>query len=100
MSRNSGGTKKKRKVSLRFLVVALAAFLIYAGFTFFDQQARLNRIHNEQLEVNKAMEQVQNEIDLLESKVKYTESDEFIEGLARERLGWVKEGETRYLEKE
>lgn len=35
----------------------------------------------------------------LEHMIHYTDSDEYIEKVARERLGWVKKGEIIFIEK-
>lgn len=43
--------------------------------------------------------QVQDTNADLEKLIQYTESEEYVEKVARERLGWVKKGEIIFIEK-
>ena len=52
------------------------------------------------------MEQLQQQIEQveelnadLERQIEYTKSPEYVEKVARERFGWVKKGEIKFIEK-
>ena len=56
------------------------------------QQNSINQLQDE-------IPEVQHENELLTRQIEQTKSREYIEKIARERLGWVKEGETIFIEK-
>ncbi|MBE3100879.1 MAG: septum formation initiator family protein, partial [Firmicutes bacterium] len=43
--------------------------------------------------------QVQHDNEVLSRQIALTESEDYIEQVARDRLGWVKDGETIFIEK-
>jgi len=57
-----------------------------------SQQARMDDLREE-------ISQVQHYNETLIRQIQHTQSDEYIEQAARDRLGWVKEGETIFIEK-
>jgi len=50
-------------------------------------------------ELQQAISQVQEENESLDRQIEHAKSDEYIEQAARDKLGWVKEGETIFIEK-
>ena len=50
-------------------------------------------------QLQQAISQVQHENEVLTRQIEHTKSEEYIEQAARDRLGWVKEGETIFIEK-
>lgn len=102
MVRNQGtkGRKivKKRKKSLNMIHVISIAFIIYFAITFFDQQLKLNK-YNSQIEMyTKEIEAKQNLVEYYNNKNENIASDEYIESVAREKLGLVKPYETVYVD--
>lgn len=90
----------KRRVTKRFFVVTFCALLLYVGVTFFIQQQELNRLKAEQQELQQQTEDAAMEKDKLQHMLETAKTDAYIESVAREKLGWVKQGETRYVFKE
>jgi len=92
---------KKKRYTLRprtkiFLVLL---FLGYFGITMLKQEIKLNE---QRAEIQHLKEQIAETEEVnaeLERLIEYTESEEFIEKVARERLGWVKKGEIIFIEK-
>jgi cell division protein DivIC len=84
---------KNRKVKLRFKLLILAVFLTYAGIAIFGQQAKINELKAEQEALTISIEQAQTELDRLEHKKAYMNTNEYIENAARERFGLVYEDE-------
>lgn len=96
MSQQKTRPRKKMKTTRKFFTVILGAVLLYAGVTFVIQQIELGKLKQEQ----QALEQQIADNDIkkqgLEDLLKYSETDEYIEAQAREKLGLVKEGEILY----
>ena len=69
--------KRKFRVTRRFYAVVLGTVLVFVGITFWHQEVELNRLRSKQTDL-------QNQ-----------QAD--IESIAREKLGWVKDGETRFV---
>lgn len=92
--------RAKRRVTKRFFVVTFCALLLYVGVTFFIQQQELNRLKAEQQELQQQTEDAAMEKDKLQHMLETAKTDAYIESVAREKLGWVKQGETRYVFKE
>ena len=91
-----GKVKKKTRVQLSHVVAI--AFVMYFSYTFFDQQLKINR-YNSQIEMyNKEIEAKQNLVEYYNTQSENITSDEYIESVARERLGLVKPYETIYVD--
>jgi cell division protein FtsB len=84
---------KNRKVKLRFKFAILAVFLTYAGIAIFGQQVKINDLEAQQEALTISVEQAQTELDRLEHKEAYMNTNEYVENTARERFGLVYEGE-------
>ncbi len=89
--------KNKRKIS-KVLVIIFAFYIIYFAYTFIQQQGLIysknTRIREIEGEIKKE-QALQLELD--EQKA-ILESDEYIEEVARERLGMVKQGEKIFID--
>lgn len=87
---------KKNRVQLPHIVAV--AFVMYFAYTFFDQQLKINR-YNSQIEMyNQEIEAKQNLVEYYNTQNENITSDEYIESVARERLGLVKPYETIYID--
>ena len=88
--------QKKKKINL-ILLVAMSGILVYFAVTFVKQQEEINMIENQmkvlkdRIEKEKAVQE-----ELLEQQ-NIIETDEFIEKIAREKLGMVKPGEKIFI---
>ncbi len=88
--------KKKKNVSIVHVMTIL--FIVYFGFTFFNQQLKLNK-YNSQIEMyEKEIESKQNLIEYYKSRKENITTDEYIESVAREKLGLVKPYEKVYID--
>jgi cell division protein FtsL len=83
----------KKKLILKRIIIA--AFIIFFAFSYIRQNITMNRIEKEigskqsQLdEVKQKNERLQDEVDKINS-----DSSDYLEKLARERLGMIKPGE-------
>ena len=89
---------KKRKKSLNIVHVMSIIFVIYFGYTFCDQQIKLNK-YNSQIEMyEKEIKSKQNLVEYYNNKNENISTDEYIESVAREKFGLVKPYETVYVD--
>ncbi len=90
----------KRKIRFRFYVYLLCAVLLYAGYALFSQWKETNRLKAEQQTLQEQIVNAELSIDKLKNLIEIADTDEYIESVAREKLGWVKPGETRFVIKD
>jgi cell division protein FtsB len=87
--------KLKLRTKLLLVILFIGYFLsivIQQEVEMLSQQARMDDLREE-------ISQVQHYNETLIRQIQHTQSDEYIEQAARDRLGWVKEGETIFIEK-
>lgn len=92
--------KKKTFRFSRIKVFVLIGVLVYASLTFFNQQTLLAAQQSKQQDLLSKQEDLQQEIEYYKNEQNYIGSDEWVERQARERLGWIKEDEKKYVEPE
>jgi len=87
----------KRK-SPKWMIFVLIGFIIYFIFVFFEQQKVL---YAKNIEMNNIQAKIKEEMELNEELKKQKEmlaTDEYIEKVAREKLGMVKPGERIFID--
>lgn len=85
--------KRKRKIKFRFKLLLLAFFLIYVGVAIYVQQMNIYELEEKKEELTLEYEQTQDELDRLEHKSEYMNTNDYIENTAREKLGLAYEDE-------
>ena len=90
----------KRRVTLKFKLLILAVCLVYAAILYAQQSALLDGLNKEKAQLQKTFEQQAIVNAQLENHAQFSNSDAYIEKTAREKLGWVKEDEIKFLEEE
>lgn len=88
----------RKKIKVNFLVIIFLAALIYISYLIVQQQSVLNN-YNKEIEYYKQKIQAEKEKneELKEKQDLYT-SDEYIENIARDKLGLVKPGEKIFID--
>ena len=90
--------KKKRTFRVnRIKVFVLLGVLVYASLTFFNQQTILAAQQTKQQQLLAEQDALNKEIDYYKNERDYIGSDEYVEREARERHGWLKPGEKKYV---
>ena len=79
------------------LPAVLAAAVFAVGLTLSDQAARMRSLQEEEAALRSQVEELQSERARLMHMIDYAGTDAYVEQIARGTLGWVKEGETRYV---
>ena len=81
----------KKRLTLRKVII-IFIFAIFI-FNYIKQEITIKRIKEDIIVSQKQLEELKNKNVELETDLKKTESDEYIENLIRERLGMIKDGE-------
>lgn len=92
-----GSMKFKPKNKKVYLILTVC--FLYIGYILINQQIEMFKCNKQIKENDKKIAEQQQQInDLIKAKQNY-KSDEFIERIAREKLGYVKAGEKVYIDK-
>jgi cell division protein FtsB len=91
-------TKPKKRVTLRFKLLILLACLVYAGVLFINQGTLLGQLTKEKQALQDQYDQQAMVNSELQNEAQFTNSDAYVEKAAREKLGWVKKGEIKFVE--
>lgn len=89
--------KKKRTATKRFFLLIFAALFLYVGVIAFSQWKEYRQIQQMKAAQEEKIREAERKIQSLKNTIEFANTPEFIESLAREKLGWVKKGETRYV---
>ncbi|KUK54776.1 MAG: Cell division protein FtsL [Desulfotomaculum sp. 46_296] len=92
----------KRKKTFRFSISRLSSLilvilLIYLVASFTLQFKKLYAMQHEMKEVQKKVVELQGKNLQMREQLKLVQSDQYIEQMAREKLGLVKSGESRII---
>lgn len=86
----------KPRAKLMIAVLMIGYFI----FTFVHQEIKMREQHVQMEHLRQKIQQVEEYNAELERQIEYTKSEEYVEKAARERFGWVKEGEIKFIEKQ
>jgi len=89
---------KRKRIHFSFFIVL--AMLIYAIVMLLNQSSVIESQKDKEAALLREKENLEAEIHALENELDYIGSDEYIEQMARERLGWVKKDEIKFIESE
>ena len=90
--------KRKRGRILRLLVII--SIMVYFGIVFVTQQADIKIANEKKQELTNQLELLEHEAELLSRRQDHLGSDSDLENRARDKLGWVKDDEIVFYEKE
>ncbi|WP_341534031.1 septum formation initiator family protein [Sporosalibacterium faouarense] len=89
--------KKRKKIRIRYIFFLI--IFIYGISSFFNQQGMLNELDNKKAIKEKEVRKLTQEIEELEDKIKYSNTPEYVEKIARDELGMVKPWEVIFIDK-
>jgi cell division protein FtsB len=89
---------KKTVNHKKIKLLILLGVIIYAAITFLNQQSIINSQLQKQNELLAQESALKQEMDYNQNQLDYIGSDAYIIKEARERLGWLFEDETKYVE--
>lgn len=91
------GMQKRRRINLIILVLMTGLFVYFLA-TFVRQQEEISLIKAEMRSIKQKIAKEQEIHEELLEQANQIDSEEFIEKIAREKLGMVKEGERLYID--
>ena len=91
---------KNNKIIKLLKKLLIIAFIVYFVYTIISQQRTLNSYSQQKAEVNTDIEEAQDENNELKDMQDNINSDEYIEQIARERLGMYYPNERVYIDVE
>ena len=90
--------QKKRKKYTGLKIFILVCVIVYAGIMIVYQQNILNAEKQKNDELNAQKSELTSQLDYYTNELQYSDSDNYIIKVAKERLGWLFPGETKYVE--
>ena len=92
--------KRKLKFSGKTLAktVGVLALCVYVVFTLVNQRITLSKCNQAKLEQQQKIAEAKIEQQKLEDELKKAGTDEYLEGIAREKLGLVKANERVFID--
>lgn len=81
----------KRKLTLKKLIILVLAVVFLCGFI--RQERTIRRIEEERVSKEAQLKEAQEKNERLQEEKSKSQSEDYVEKLARERLNMIKEGE-------
>lgn len=89
--------RKRWKVTPRFFLFLLLLLSLWIALGFAARYFRIVSLQNQLVRIRREIAAMEARNEELEKQIEYLQSDEYIEKVAREKLGLVKPGETVYI---
>lgn len=96
--RENINNKINKKKKIRPVMIVLFAFSIYFVYTFIEQQVQINKYDSEIEMYTADIENKRELVNYYNNQKGNTKSDEYIENVARESLGYVKPYEKIFID--
>lgn len=87
------------KNKIKFKTLLIIGILLYVGYIFARQQITMNNMKKELTQKQNKYNQLTDKNLNLKDEIELSKTDNYIEKLARERLGLVKKGEISVINK-
>lgn len=96
--RENVNNKINKKKKIRPIMIVLFTFSIYFVYTFIEQQVQINKYDSEIEMYTADIENKRELVNYYNNQKGNTRSDEYIENVARESLGYVKPYEKIFID--
>ena len=96
--RENINNKINKKKKIRPVMIVLFTFSIYFVYTFIEQQVQINKYDSEIEMYTADIENKRELVNYYNNQKGNTKSDEYIENVARESLGYVKPYEKVFID--
>lgn len=96
--RENINNKINKKKKIRPVMIVLFAFSVYFVYTFIEQQVQINKYDSEIEMYTADIESKRELVNYYNNQKGNTKSDEYIENVARESLGYVKPYEKIFID--
>ncbi|HEY3314832.1 MAG TPA: septum formation initiator family protein [Bacillota bacterium] len=95
-ARRRAAAKSRPRIKVRFGRLLLVLSVAYGFFLFGTQEFRMYQLKVQEHRVQGEIDRLRRENQDLGEQIKFMQSDEYVEKVAREQLGLVKDGEIPY----
>lgn len=86
-----GGIRVKKRMNLKNMVIIILIAILVISYV--RQELTMNKIHKDIEAKHTRLNELQDKNKKLQDEVNQSSTDEYIERMARERLGMIKDGE-------
>ena len=90
---------KKKRITGRFKFFVLFACVVYTLVIFFMQENSIRSQKQEMIDLEQQKQEAIADNEFAQQNMLYITSNDYIEKVAREKLGWVTEGEIKFIQK-
>lgn len=90
--------RKKPNKKIRVRHIFLIALALYIGYTLVYQHMAIRQARSDEAVVREQIRKLQEENERINAQIEMMQSDQYIEKLAREKLGLVKPGEVMFVD--
>lgn len=95
--RDKGPRRLPRISATRFILIVAAMAVVYFLIAGAVNTVRSHQLHQQEDQLRSDIQQLELRYQRLQALKEYLNSDEYIEAVAREQLGLVREGETGFV---
>ena len=92
--------KKQNRMSMILITIVVIVLTIIVGYRVYNMKIELNENKEKIESLNKELEDEQKRKEEIAEYQKYTQTDEFVEDVAREKLGLVHDDEIVFIKEE
>ena len=89
--------KKKMTTAGKIKLLIVLGVLAYVIVMVVNQQLMMQQLEAEKAALSEQKQQLETDKNYYENELEYINSDEYVEQEAKDRLGWIKDGETKYV---
>ena len=90
--------KKRRNYGKLITRLVLIVVVFSVASTFYDQHKEMQHLLEYESSLEQEFDTLQNDVNSLKGQIEYSEDEEYIEKIARERLKMVKENEILFID--
>lgn len=98
MDRLHNTSLKRRKIKPMVRRIVALLLIVYIAYTLVFQQIAINEARTKEEEIKKQIEALKKENEQIKAELERMSDQEYIEKLAREKLGLIKPGEIMFID--
>jgi cell division protein FtsB len=94
----SKGPRNNASIVVTLVVIAAIAFIALFGYPFIKEWLHLKSLHENTAAKSQELAALNKQNEDLQKQLDDSKTDSFVERMARELLGWVKQGEYKIVD--
>ena len=96
MEKKKSAAKKKRRIKKRFIFIIAGCCVLALTLVLYSQDRKMREIAMEKAKLTDEYRSLKTQEEQMEYMIEYAKSDEFLLQYAREVLGYVLPGDTKF----